>query len=93
FYGWMTQLSYKNIVGDYDAYQEALTEWNGSQDGVKPMLGIRPTLRWENTISIPATDILSTTIKFQLYYNKAQSLDIQTQTYLSVGLAYTFKNK
>ncbi len=93
FYGWMTQVSYKNIIGDYDEYQAALTEWSSSQDGVKPMLGIRPTVRWENTISIPATDILSTTIKFQLYYNKAQNIKIQTQTYLSVGLAYTFKNK
>ncbi len=93
FYGWMTQVSYKNVVEDYDEYQEVLTEWNTTQDGVKPMLGIRPTVRWENTISIPTTTYLSTTIKFQLYYNKAQSLDIQTQTYLSVGLSYTFKNK
>ncbi len=93
FYGWMTQASYKNIVGNYDDYQEALAEWNKTQDGVKPILGIRPTVRWENTISIPATDVLSTTIKWQMYFNRAQTLDIQTQTYLSVGLSYTFKNK
>ncbi|MFI3285049.1 MAG: DUF3078 domain-containing protein [Rikenellaceae bacterium] len=93
FYGWMTQASYKNIVEDYDEYQDALTDWNTTQDGIKPMLGIRPTVRWENTISIPTTTYLSTTIKWQLYYNKAQSLDVQTQTYLSVGLSYTFKNK
>lgn len=93
FYGWMTQSSYKNIVEDYDDYIIALAEWNETQTGVKPILGIRPTIRWENTISIPATDIISTTIKFQLYYNKAQDLKIQTQTYLSVGLSYTFKNK
>ncbi len=93
FWGWMTQASYKNIINDRDEYNEALTEWNTAQDGIKPMLGIQPTVRWENTISIPATDVLSTTIKFQLYYNRAQTDHIQTQTYLSVGLSYTYKNK
>ena len=29
----------------------------------------------------------------QLYYNRAQNYDIQTQLLLSVGLTYTFKNK
>lgn len=93
FYGWMTQVSYKNVVNDYDQYTSALEEWNTTNDGVKPMLGIQPTLRWENTISIPTTTMLSTTIKFQLYYNRAQDLKIQTQTYLSIGLSYTYKNK
>lgn len=93
FYGWMTQLTHKNIVEDHEEYKEALAEWNKDMHGVKPILGIRPTVRWENTISIPATDILSTVIKFQLYYNKAQNVKIQTQTFLSVGLAYRFKNK
>ncbi len=94
FYGWMTQSTYGNIVEDYDEYVAALGEWNESgQSGLKPMLGIRPTVRWENTIAIPATKYLSTTIKFQMYYNKAQDIRIQTQTYLSVGLSYTFKNK
>ncbi len=94
FYGWMTQSSYGNIVEKYDDYIVALADWNDAgQKGLKPILGIRPTVRWENTISIPATDLLSTTIKFQMYYNKAQDIKIQTQTYLSVGLSYTFKNK
>ncbi len=93
FYGWMTQLSYDNIVNNYDDYQLALAQWSETSTGVKPMLGIQPTVRWENTISIPATDVLSTTIKYQLYYNRAQSTEVQTQTYLSIGLSYTFKNK
>ncbi len=93
FYGWMTKLSSKNIVDDYDEYVEALATWSETEEGVQPILGIRPTVRWENTISIPATTLLSTTIKFQLYYNRAQDVKIQTQTYLSVGLSYTFKNK
>ena len=33
------------------------------------------------------------TFNFQLYYNRAQNYDIQTQLLLSVGLTYTFKNK
>ncbi|MFI3280507.1 MAG: DUF3078 domain-containing protein [Rikenellaceae bacterium] len=93
FYGWMTQLSYKNIVNDYDTYVDALAEWNTTSEGVKPILGIQPTVLWENTISIPTTKLLSTTIKYQLYYNRAQDLKVQTQTYLSVGLSYTYKNK
>ncbi|MFI3323766.1 MAG: DUF3078 domain-containing protein [Rikenellaceae bacterium] len=93
FYGWMTQVSSSNIVDNYDDYVVALEAWGDGEDGTKPILGIRPTMRWENTISIPATDVLSTTIKFQLYYNRAQARELQTQTYLSVGLSYTFKNK
>ncbi len=93
FYGWMTQVSYGNIINDRAEYEQALKDWK-NQDGItKPILGIKPTVRWENTISIPATDVLSTTIKFQLYYNRAQTEKIQTQTYLSVGLSYTYKNK
>lgn len=54
---------------------------------------IAPTVRWENTIDIKATKYFSTQFYFQLYYNKAQSKQIQTQTVLGVGLSYTFKNK
>ena len=54
---------------------------------------IAPTVRWENTIDIKATKYFSTQLYFQLYYNKAQSKKIQTQTVLGVGLSYTFKNK
>ncbi len=93
FYGWMTQCSYKNVVNNYDDYLVALEEWSVDSQGVKPMLGIQPTVRWENTITIPATDVLSTTIEFQLYYNRAQQTTIQTKTYLMVGLTYTYKNK
>ena len=44
-------------------------------------------------IDIKATKYLTTTFNFQLYYNRAQNYDIQTQLLLSVGLTYTFKNK
>ena len=50
-------------------------------------------MRWENTVEIKATKYISTQINFQLYYNRAQNYDVQTQTLLSVGFAYTFKNK
>lgn len=59
----------------------------------KPRLPIHPTVRWENTIDIKATKYLSTTLSFQLYYNRAQNVSVQTRTLLSVGLSYTFKNK
>ncbi|MFI3264764.1 MAG: DUF3078 domain-containing protein [Rikenellaceae bacterium] len=93
FYGWMTQASAKNVVNNYDEYIEELATWSETYSGDKPMLGIQPTVRWENTVTIPATDILSTKITFQLYYNRAQDIKVQTQTYLSIGLSYTYKNK
>ena len=54
---------------------------------------VDPTVRWENTIDIKATRYLSTNFYFQMFYNKAQCTRVQTQTLLSVGLTYTFKNK
>ena len=59
----------------------------------KPRLPIHPTVRWENTLEIKATKYLSTKVSFQLYYNRAQNVDVQTRTLLQVGLTYTFKNK
>ncbi|MBO5821185.1 MAG: DUF3078 domain-containing protein [Alistipes sp.] len=54
---------------------------------------IVPTLRWENTIDIKATKYISTQIYVQLYYNKAETKQLQVSSMLSVGLTYTFKNK
>ena len=59
----------------------------------EPVLALHPTVRWENTLDIKATKYLTTSIYFQLYYNRAQCYDVQTQTILSVGLSYTFQNK
>lgn len=95
FFGWITDIGMKNKVSDYRAYKEQYDRWNAGeklpQD--KPVLAIHPTVRWENTIDIKATKYLSTTFNFQLYYNRAQNLGVQTQTLLSVGVSYTFKNK
>lgn len=93
FYGWMSQLTYKNIISGTDEYESALSDWNSNKQGIKPMLSISPTVRWENSIEIKATELLTTSINFQLYYNKSQNYKIQTQSLLGVGLAYTFKNK
>ncbi len=93
FYGWMTQVSQKNIYGDVDEYEAALEEWEVDKDEIEPMLSIHPTVRWENKLQIQASKLLSTTLNFQIYYNRAQCTKVQTQTLLSVGLAYTFKNK
>ena len=49
--------------------------------------------RWENTIDIKATRYLTTSLSFQLYYDRSQNYAVQTKTLLSVGLSYTFKNK
>ncbi len=76
----------------WDDYKQALEEWDGNIKH-KPRLPIHPTERWENTIDIKATKFLTTSISFQLYYNRAQNTSIQTKTMLSVGLSYTIKNK
>ena len=95
FSGWMTNIGLDNKVRDYGEYVEAYEQWkaNGKVAADKPILPIHPTVRWENTISLKASKYFTTDISFQLYYNRAQNLKVQTQTLLSVGLSYTFKNK
>ena len=94
YYIYIWNLNMKNRYTSVSAYEKALQAWNDAQGvGDKPMLQIHPTVRWENTIDIKATKYLTTTFNFQLYYNRAQNYDIQTQLLLSVGLTYTFKNK
>lgn len=95
FYGWITDVGQANKYNDYNRYLDAVRVWeqNGSDPELKPRLAIHPTVRWTNTVDIKATKFLTTTLSFQLYYNRAQNLSVQTETLLSVGLTYTFKNK
>ncbi|MCH5335450.1 MAG: DUF3078 domain-containing protein [Alistipes sp.] len=76
-------------------YRTTLYSFYGwiSNIGAKAADRVDPTVRWENTVNIKATKFLTTDFSFQMYYNKAQHTRIQTQTLLSVGLTYTFKNK
>ncbi len=86
FYGWINQLSQQHMS----------KVWNANPNNVDNPLyyeSIMPTVRWENTIDIRATKYFTTQIYFQLYYNKAQSKQVQTQTVLGVGLSYVFKSK
>lgn len=95
FSGWMTNIGLENKVRKYGDYVEAYDKWvaAGKVSADKPILPVHPTVRWENTISLKASKYFTTDISFQLYYNRAQHLKLQTQTLLSVGLSYTFKNK
>lgn len=95
FWGWITNMGLDNKIKDYDAYRDAYKQWEADKGSIKqkPRLPIHPTVRWENTIDIKATKYLTTTLSFQLYYNRAQHTHIQTKTLMSVGLSYTFKNK
>lgn len=95
FYGWITDVGQPYKYNDYNRYLDAVQTWeqNGSDPELKPRLAIHPTVRWTNTVDIKATKFLTTTLSFQLYYNRAQNLSVQTETLLSVGLTYTFKNK
>ena len=95
FYGWMTDLGQKNKIRDYTEYRLAYEKWLSGGQNIKdkPRLPIHPTVRWENTLEIYATKYIKTTLNFQLYYNRAQNLDVQTNTHLLVCLTYTFKNK
>ena len=77
FYGWINEVAQQNDSKKTGIVYES----------------IAPTVRWENTIDIKATKYFSTQFYFQLYYNKAQIKQVQTQVVLGVGLAYTFKNK
>ena len=92
FWGWITNMGLDNKVKRWDEYHAALDKWDGNIK-TKPRLPIHPTVRWENTVDIKATKFLTTSLSFQLYYNRAQNASIQTKTLLSIGLSYTFKNK
>ncbi len=95
FYGWITDIGLENKINDYTEYRHAYEAWEqaGKDPKTKPRLAIHPTVRWTNTLDIKATKFITTTLSFQLYYNRAQNTEVQTQTLLSVGLSYTFKNK
>ena len=95
FYGWISDIGQKNKISDYSKYLAAFEEWNAGDKDIKnkPRLPIHPIVRWTNTIDIKATKFITTTLSFELYYNRAQNVDVQTKTLLSVGLTYTFKNK
>ena len=95
FYGWISDIGQRNKISDYSKYLEAFEKWNAGDKNIKdkPRLPIHPIVRWTNTIDIKATKFLSTTLSFELYYNRAQNVDVQTKTLLSVGLTYTFRNK
>ena len=100
FYGWITDIGQKNKISDYSKYVEAYDKWANAEDKTvghdikdKPRLPIHPIVRWTNTVDIKATKFITTTLSFELYYNRAQNVDVQTKTLLSVGLTYTFKNK
>ena len=95
FYGWISDIGQRNKISDYSKYLEAFEKWTAGDKNIKdkPRLPIHPIVRWTNTIDIKATKFLSTTLSFELYYNRAQNVDVQTKTLLSVGLTYTFKNK
>ena len=95
FYGWISDIGQPNKYNDYNRYLDAVRTWeqNGSDPELKPRLALHPTVRWTNTLDIKATKFLTTTLSFQLYYNRAQNICVQTETLLSVGLTYTFKNK
>ncbi len=95
FYGWITDIGQENKISKYSEYVAALDTWTSGDKNIKdkPRLPIHPVIRWTNTIDIRATKFLSTTFNFELYYNRAQNLDVQTKMMLSVGLTYTFKNK
>ncbi len=95
FYGWITDIGQENKIRRYGEFVSAFDTWSKGDKNIKdkPRLPIHPIVRWDNTIDIKATKYLSTTLGFQLYYNRAQNVDVQTRTLLTVGLGYTFKNK
>jgi len=95
FYGWISDIGQSNKYSNYHRYLEAYDAWEKGDKNIKdkPRLPVHPIVRWTNTIDIKATKYLTTQINFELYYNRAQNVDVMTKTLLSVGLTYTFKNK
>ena len=78
FFGWITDLT------TYDGTPAA--------DGTVPR-HIIPTYRWENTLEIKALKFMTTVVKWQLFYNRAQVDKLQLNYELSLTFAYNYKNK
>ncbi len=100
FYGWITNIGRTDKISNYTEYKSKNAQWLADNPDPlladykdKPHLPIHPTVRWTNTIDIKATKYLTTTLSFSMLYDRSQNTSIQTQTLLSVGLMYTFKNK
>ncbi|MFI3282052.1 MAG: DUF3078 domain-containing protein [Rikenellaceae bacterium] len=91
FYGWITNVATENSYCNYADYEAAAAEYNGI--GAAPTFALKPTVRWTNKLEIKATKYLYTNVNFELYYDRAQHVNIQTKTILSLGVSYKFKNK
>lgn len=52
-----------------------------------------PTFRWENTVELRITRLISTKLYGQMYYRRGDSPHMQFQYSMMIGLKYTFKNK
>ena len=83
----------KNGVVRYKSSLYSFYGWFTQLGNDSETLAIVPTARWENTLDVKMTRILSATIDYRLYFDRAQDLGIQTQTLVNIGLVYTFDNK
>ncbi len=93
FYGWISNIATDNGYCDYKKYEAAISEWNETNEGDKPVYLVKPNLRWVNRLEIKATKYLYTNVNFELYYDRSQNVNIQTKTILSLGMSYKFTNK
>ena len=100
YYGWITNVSSLGKIRNYRDYLTELEEWEaaGSPEGLAPVSVPRhemlhPTIDWRNSVRIRASKYMETELTVNMYYDKAQNLDVMLKSFLSLGLTYTFKNK
>ena len=87
-------------IRDYRDYLDAVEKWEaaGSPEGLAPKSVARhemlhPTVDWRNSIRLKASKYMETELTINMYYDKAQNLDVMLKSFLSLGLTYTFRNK
>jgi hypothetical protein len=100
YYGWITNVSTMTKIREYSDYMDALERWEaqGSPEGLAPVSVPRhemlhPTVDWRNTVRIKASKYFETELTVNLFYDKAQNSTLMLKSFLSLSLAYTFKNK
>lgn len=100
YYGWITNVSTLGKIRAYKTYLADLEKWEelGSPEGLEPAavprhVLLNPTIDWRNTFKFKASKHLTTELTLNMYYDKAQNEKLMLKSFLSLGLAYTFRNK
>ncbi|MFR9620455.1 MAG: DUF3078 domain-containing protein [Rikenellaceae bacterium] len=95
YYAWISLVGYKNTYTNIEEYNTAIEEWTDLDEKTydKPMLINDPTVVWSNKLVLKASKILTTTVNYNIKYDKQANETVQTQLLLNLGFSLSYKNK